>query len=189
METLKKTIISTRSVFTTKKTSFHFHKNGISDRKYYQKSKKSEILCFSSNFNFRFSQIRFPIFPLNRIFHLNESPRKPRHFQFPLRDFRFLREWKKRRCFVCSRKRSANKFDSQFVLRICDCEGVAAMADALSVIPAAVLRNLADKLYEKRKNAALEVFFSFFLSFNNYVKGDLIPQSTCNRTSIKESYK
>ena len=39
------------------------------------------------------------------------------------------------------------------------CEGVAAMADALSVIPAAVLRNLADKLYEKRKNAALEVFF------------------------------
>jgi len=33
-----------------------------------------------------------------------------------------------------------------------------AMADALSAIPAAVLRNLADKLYEKRKNAALEVF-------------------------------
>ncbi|KAK7348916.1 hypothetical protein VNO80_23689 [Phaseolus coccineus] len=31
------------------------------------------------------------------------------------------------------------------------------MAEALSVIPAAVLRNLADKLYEKRKNAALEV--------------------------------
>ncbi|XP_010271349.1 PREDICTED: protein VAC14 homolog [Nelumbo nucifera] len=31
------------------------------------------------------------------------------------------------------------------------------MSDALSVIPAAVLRNLADKLYEKRKNAALEV--------------------------------
>ncbi|KAL2347765.1 hypothetical protein Fmac_001765 [Flemingia macrophylla] len=31
------------------------------------------------------------------------------------------------------------------------------MADASSVIPAAVLRNLADKLYEKRKNAALEV--------------------------------
>ncbi|XP_027360061.1 protein VAC14 homolog isoform X3 [Abrus precatorius] len=31
------------------------------------------------------------------------------------------------------------------------------MADALSVIPPAVLRNLADKLYEKRKNAALEV--------------------------------
>ncbi|KAH9794547.1 protein VAC14-like [Citrus sinensis] len=31
------------------------------------------------------------------------------------------------------------------------------MADALSVIPSAVLRNLADKLYEKRKNAALEV--------------------------------
>jgi len=32
-----------------------------------------------------------------------------------------------------------------------------AMADALSLIPAAVLRNLADKLYEKRKNAALDV--------------------------------
>ncbi|KAJ4974133.1 hypothetical protein NE237_007307 [Protea cynaroides] len=31
------------------------------------------------------------------------------------------------------------------------------MADALSIIPAAVLRNLADKLYEKRKIAALEV--------------------------------
>ncbi|CAI0383388.1 unnamed protein product [Linum tenue] len=31
------------------------------------------------------------------------------------------------------------------------------MADALSVIPANVLRNLSDKLYEKRKNAALEV--------------------------------
>ncbi|KAI3466945.1 hypothetical protein Pfo_023608 [Paulownia fortunei] len=31
------------------------------------------------------------------------------------------------------------------------------MADALSVIPAAVLRNLSDKLYEKRKNAALDV--------------------------------
>ncbi|XP_050373682.1 protein VAC14 homolog isoform X2 [Argentina anserina] len=31
------------------------------------------------------------------------------------------------------------------------------MADALTVIPAGVLRNLADKLYEKRKNAALEV--------------------------------
>ncbi|KAJ6718946.1 hypothetical protein OIU79_006751 [Salix purpurea] len=35
------------------------------------------------------------------------------------------------------------------------------MADA--VIPAAVLRNLSDKLYEKRKNAALEV--SLALSF------------------------
>ncbi|CAO2828536.1 unnamed protein product [Amaranthus hypochondriacus] len=31
------------------------------------------------------------------------------------------------------------------------------MADALSCIPAPVLRNLADKLYEKRKNAAIEV--------------------------------
>uniref|UniRef100_A0A5B6YJI3 Vacuolar protein 14 C-terminal Fig4-binding domain-containing protein n=1 Tax=Davidia involucrata TaxID=16924 RepID=A0A5B6YJI3_DAVIN len=31
------------------------------------------------------------------------------------------------------------------------------MADAFSVIPASVLRNLSDKLYEKRKNAALEV--------------------------------
>ncbi|GAB2296947.1 PtdIns(3,5)P(2) sythesis regulation factor [Dionaea muscipula] len=31
------------------------------------------------------------------------------------------------------------------------------MADALLIIPASVLRNLADKLYEKRKNAALEV--------------------------------
>lgn len=33
------------------------------------------------------------------------------------------------------------------------------MADASSAIPAAVLRNLSDKLYEKRKNAALEVNF------------------------------
>ncbi|KAI0492962.1 hypothetical protein KFK09_027238 [Dendrobium nobile] len=31
------------------------------------------------------------------------------------------------------------------------------MADALSIIPTSVLRNLADKLYEKRKNAALEI--------------------------------
>ncbi|KAF5939292.1 hypothetical protein HYC85_023551 [Camellia sinensis] len=31
------------------------------------------------------------------------------------------------------------------------------MADALSVIPPAVLRNLSDRLYEKRKNAALEI--------------------------------
>ncbi|KAK9107881.1 hypothetical protein Syun_023892 [Stephania yunnanensis] len=31
------------------------------------------------------------------------------------------------------------------------------MADALSVIPTAVLRNLSDKLYEKRKNAAHEI--------------------------------
>ncbi|XP_010916213.1 protein VAC14 homolog [Elaeis guineensis] len=31
------------------------------------------------------------------------------------------------------------------------------MADPLSIIPASVLRNLADKLYEKRKNAALEI--------------------------------
>lgn len=32
-----------------------------------------------------------------------------------------------------------------------------ATIEALSVIPASVLRNLSDKLYEKRKNAALEV--------------------------------
>lgn len=32
--------------------------------------------------------------------------------------------------------------------------------DGLSVIPAAVLRNLSDKLYEKRKNAALEVLLT-----------------------------
>ncbi|XP_071926439.1 protein VAC14 homolog isoform X2 [Coffea arabica] len=31
------------------------------------------------------------------------------------------------------------------------------MADVFSIIPASVLRNLSDKLYEKRKNAALEV--------------------------------
>ena len=31
------------------------------------------------------------------------------------------------------------------------------MSDALSAIPAAVHRNLSDKLYEKRKNAAIEV--------------------------------
>lgn len=39
------------------------------------------------------------------------------------------------------------------------------MAEALSVIPAAVLRNLSDKLYEKRKNAALEVCFSLRFDF------------------------
>ncbi|KAI8022176.1 hypothetical protein LOK49_LG03G02711 [Camellia lanceoleosa] len=31
------------------------------------------------------------------------------------------------------------------------------ISDALSVIPPAVLRNLSDKLYEKRKNAGLEI--------------------------------
>jgi hypothetical protein len=36
-----------------------------------------------------------------------------------------------------------------------------AAADALAIIPGAVLRNLADKLYEKRKNAALEVSQGF----------------------------
>lgn len=36
--------------------------------------------------------------------------------------------------------------------------GSSAMADSLSVIPTSVIRNLSDKLYEKRKNAALEVF-------------------------------
>lgn len=41
------------------------------------------------------------------------------------------------------------------------------MADALSVIPAFVLRNLSDKLYEKRKNAALEVYFTnHFIAFH-----------------------
>lgn len=39
-------------------------------------------------------------------------------------------------------------------------KGLFAMAEALSVIPASVLRNLSDKLYEKRKNAALEVSVS-----------------------------
>ncbi|KAI7995429.1 hypothetical protein LOK49_LG11G00618 [Camellia lanceoleosa] len=34
---------------------------------------------------------------------------------------------------------------------------VVGSADALSVIPPAVLRNLSDKLYEKRKNAGLEI--------------------------------
>ncbi|KAF5450330.1 hypothetical protein F2P56_030690 [Juglans regia] len=39
-----------------------------------------------------------------------------------------------------------------------DFEGVGfTMTDAFSLIPASVLRNLSDKLYEKRKNAALEV--------------------------------
>lgn len=53
------------------------------------------------------------------------------------------------------------------------------MADALSIIPASVLRNLADKLYEKRKNAAIEVrnvsflcssanFSTFFRFFGNW---------------------
>ncbi|RCV34996.1 hypothetical protein SETIT_7G203500v2 [Setaria italica] len=35
--------------------------------------------------------------------------------------------------------------------------GASMAADALSIIPGAVLRNLSDKLYEKRKNAALEI--------------------------------
>lgn len=37
-----------------------------------------------------------------------------------------------------------------------------ATAEALYLIPAAVLRNLSDKLYEKRKNAALEVLLLLY---------------------------
>ena len=44
------------------------------------------------------------------------------------------------------------------------------MADALTVIPAAVLRNLSDKLYEKRKNAALEVPLGFCV-FSGFLRG------------------
>lgn len=53
------------------------------------------------------------------------------------------------------------------------------MADALSVIPAFVLRNLSDKLYEKRKNAALEVYFPthFFVFFFFFISRVLI---VCN---------
>lgn len=44
------------------------------------------------------------------------------------------------------------------------------MTDALSIIPASVLRNLCDKLYEKRKNAAIEVSILFyFLPLRLYV--------------------
>lgn len=39
------------------------------------------------------------------------------------------------------------------------------MADGLSAIPAAVLRNLSDKLYEKRKNAAIEVILIIIIFF------------------------
>jgi hypothetical protein len=38
-------------------------------------------------------------------------------------------------------------------------------ADALSIIPGAVLQNLSDKLYEKRKNAMLEVRIQFLAVF------------------------
>lgn len=34
--------------------------------------------------------------------------------------------------------------------------------DASTIVPASVQRNLADKLYEKRKNAALEVLVLYF---------------------------
>lgn len=57
-----------------------------------------------------------------------------------------------------------------------------AMADALSVIPASVLRNLSDKLYEKRKNAALEVpFVSHFdrFSFLGFLGGFVGSWRTC----------
>jgi hypothetical protein len=38
------------------------------------------------------------------------------------------------------------------------------MADSIAPLSASVLRNLADKLYEKRKTAALEVTFCSHLS-------------------------
>lgn len=43
------------------------------------------------------------------------------------------------------------------------------MADTQAVIPASILRNLADKLYEKRKNAALEVLISLSIYLSIYV--------------------
>ncbi|KAJ6848298.1 protein VAC14-like protein isoform X1 [Iris pallida] len=46
------------------------------------------------------------------------------------------------------------------------------MTDVLSLIPAGVLRNLSDKLYEKRKNAALEVSHCrdrFFINVEDFV--------------------
>ncbi|XP_066396168.1 protein VAC14 homolog [Miscanthus floridulus] len=42
-------------------------------------------------------------------------------------------------------------------------------ADALSIIPGAVLRNLSDKLYEKRKNATLEVRDSIPRDISGYL--------------------
>lgn len=61
------------------------------------------------------------------------------------------------------------------------------MADALSVIPASVLRNLSDKLYEKRKNAALEVpFVSHFdrFWFLGFWVGFVGSWSTCVYLSV-----
>jgi hypothetical protein len=39
---------------------------------------------------------------------------------------------------------------------------IAMAIDASTIVPASVQRNLADKLYEKRKNAALEVLDLYF---------------------------
>ncbi|RRT60955.1 hypothetical protein GW17_00044590 [Ensete ventricosum] len=59
------------------------------------------------------------------------------------------------------------------------------MADALSLIPASVLRNLADKLYEKRKNAALEVFFRYYACEALYnIAKDIVTES--DQFSIEE---
>jgi hypothetical protein len=52
-----------------------------------------------------------------------------------------------------------------------------AAADALAIIPGAVLRNLADKLYEKRKNAALEVSQGFSILSRERVRGGGLPPS------------
>lgn len=50
---------------------------------------------------------------------------------------------------------------------------VIVMTDAASLLSASVLRNLADKLYEKRKNAALEASYSIrcLSSFQRKLKG------------------
>ena len=66
------------------------------------------------------------------------------------------------------REREKEKEKEKEIERESSKEGFFAMADGFSAIPASVLRNLSDKLYEKRKNAALEVSFSFLCPSNSF---------------------
>ncbi|KAJ4960948.1 hypothetical protein NE237_020858 [Protea cynaroides] len=70
--------------------------------------------------------------------------------------------------------------------------------DSMSIVPANVLRNLADKLYDKRKNAALEVFVShptiafssvYSLSFRVLICLEFLNFATTENLALKVMLK
>ena len=131
----------------------NFHRNGNSPTKIKENSRFQLQFQFLLRSEFQFSH---PI-ALPRQSHKIKS-NSQKIFQFPIFAFELWSPRMETWCFVSSTKRPVKYFNSTppFFPAIFDCEAVS-MADVLLAVPAAVLRNLADKLYEKRKNAALEV--------------------------------